>query len=198
MTASDLDDALASYARPLPPAVETEARRLASSSVPARVRKGRPPRARWVLPAVLVGGVVLTAGAGTATIAMSHWSGVSASLENVRNEEPIPVSWTTDSGHAETCRVWIELRQAERGDRSALDAAIATHDWSGLGQRLYGGGEHETGDDADGESRVSRGLGPVLRTFAEQTFPGIGWLSEAGSGDRAVEAWGMTCVPPMP
>ncbi|QEW01904.1 hypothetical protein [Microbacterium lushaniae] len=118
--------------------------------------------------------------------------------EHLRNNEPIPISWTTETGHTEECWGWIEIRNPESGDGETLDAAVTAHDWSGLGQRLYD--ENTVGhnaEDVDGEIRVSDGLAPIIRSFAEQTFPGIGWLSEGGIEDApAVDGWGMTCVPP--
>ncbi|WP_166880698.1 hypothetical protein [Salinibacterium sp. ZJ450] len=49
-------------------------------------------------------------------------------------------------------------------------------------------------DDPGGEVRVSNALAPVIESFADATFPGVLWLSEAGAS-RAVDGWGMTCVP---
>lgn len=197
MARSELDEMITRLARSLPHAAESEARRVAQSTVPARLRRGRAPRARWALPALIAGGVLITAGASTAAIAMSHWAQVGMPLEHVRSSEPIPISWTTETGHTEECRVWIEIRNPQSGDRDALDAAISSADWSGLGQRLYD--ENSPGDevaDGDGEIRVADGLHPIVRSFAEQTFPGIGWLSESTADERTVDAWGMTCVPP--
>ncbi|MDF2918850.1 MAG: hypothetical protein K0S70_3067 [Microbacterium sp.] len=155
------------------------------------------PRARWVLPVVLVGGVALTAGASTAVVAMSHWGGVSMPAQNIRNIQPIPVTWTTPEVHTERCRVWIELRHPAAGDAAILDAAITSHDWDGLGQDLYDSAPAATyPDDPDGEERVTDGLEPVIHEFAAQTFPGIGWFGDSEDSDaRAVDAWGMTCAP---
>lgn len=195
MDTTDLDYQLSSMAEPLPHAAELEARRIAAVAVPSRVRKGRSLRPRWVLPVVVSAGVALTAGAGTATVMMSHWGGVSMPLENVRNTEPIPVNWVTGTGHEETCRAWVELRNPSPGDIVKLDSAINAHDWSGLGQRLYDAAGNRA-DDSDGETRVSEGLTSELQRFANEAFPGIHWLSESGqSAERAVDAWGMTCAP---
>lgn len=197
MNTRDLDNLLDSMAEPLPRALDDEARRVAESTMPPRMRRGRAPRARWWVPVLVTSAVVLTAGAGTAAITMSHWGGVSMPLGNVRNSEPIPVNWTTESGHQEECRVWIELRNPHPGDQAVLDAAIVSHDWSGLGQQIYDAAESL---DADGESTVGRGLEPIIQTFVDVTFPGIHWLGDRVSTsdrvtDRAVDAWGMTCAP---
>jgi hypothetical protein len=196
MTRTDLDHLLASAAAPLSPALRSEASRVAGATILARPRRGRDTRSRWSVPFLVGGALALTAGAGTATIAMSHWGGVSMPAENVRNSQPIPVTWTTETGHQETCRVWIELRNPSPGDGSVLDTAIATSDWSGLGQRLYDTTPSGSADDLDGESRVSRALTPVVRSFATETFPGVRWFNEGADTDaRAVDAWGMTCTP---
>lgn len=198
MTPIDLDYALDSMTKELPATATAEALRLADATMPSRIRRGRTPRARWVLPALLGGAIALTAGAGTATVAISHWGGVSMPLKNVRNMQPIPVSWTTEAGHVESCRAWIEIRNPRPDDRAALDAAIARHDWSGLGQRLYDNG-HAVSGDRDGESRVAEGLAPELRAFAQEAFPGIAWFRERVTKDeRAVDATGFTCIPETP
>ena len=195
MSPTDLDYMLTAMAEPLPAAAETEARRLAEETMPSRLKRGGAPRARWVVPVFVGGAVALTAGAGTATIVMSHWGGVSMPIENVRNAEPIHVSWVTESGHEETCRVWIELRNPLPGDRSVLDQAIVARDWSGLGQRLYDTAE-SVPSDVDGESRVGDGLTPVVQALASETFPGVHWFGDGiGTTERAIDAWGMTCVP---
>jgi hypothetical protein len=116
-------------------------------------------------------------------------------LENVRNTEPIPVNWMTGTGHQETCRVWIELRNPSPGDVVKLDSAIHAHDWSGLGQGLYDAAGI-LADDPEGETRVMGGLTPVLQRFANETFPGIYWFGDGQlTTERAVDAWGMTCAP---
>ncbi len=193
MLPTDLDTKLESMAKPLSPLVEAEAMRLADAMMPARVRRGLVPRARWVAPVLLGGVLVLSAGAGTATVAMSHWAGVSMPLENVRNTEPIVISWTTDSGHEETCRGWIEIRNPQPEDRALLDAAVTASDWDGLGQEIYDSARPDV-EDTDGERRVGDGLDPVLRQLARTTFPGIPVFSEAASDERAVDALGMTCT----
>jgi hypothetical protein len=195
MDTTDLDYQLSSMAEPLPQSAELEARRIAAATMPSRIRKVRKLRPRWVLPVAVSAGVALTAGAGTATVMMTHWGGVSMPLENVRNSEPIPVSWVTGTGHEEACRAWIELRNPSPGDVVKLDSAIQAHNWSGLGQRLYDTAGTRA-DDPEGETRVSGGLAPELQRFANETFPGIHWLSESGQSiERAVDAYGMTCTP---
>lgn len=197
MTDDELDIRLNRMADRLPAAVEAEAGHVARDTMPPRLRRGRAPRAPWVLPVVVAGGLALTAGASTAVVAMSHWAGVSMPAQNIRNTQPIPVTWTTPTGHTEQCRVWIELRHPPTGDAATLDAAITAHDWGGLGQDLYNAAPVGAGaDDPDGEERVSGALASVVQAFAEQTFPGIGWLGENAASDaRAVDAWGMTCAP---
>lgn len=195
MTTTDLDDKLTSLAAPIPESARAEAHRMATATMPRRLRKGHAPRARWMLPIILGSAVALTAGAGTATIAMSHWGGVEMPLDNIRNTEPIPVTWTTDSGHVEECRVWVEIRNPQPGDQAALNQAVAEHDWSELGQHLYDDAPAQP-DDPDGETRVGDALTPEIRTLADKTFPGIYWFGQgADTATRAVDAWGMTCVP---
>ncbi|WEG08757.1 hypothetical protein PU630_16175 [Microbacterium horticulturae] len=183
-----LDELLDASAAELPEPIAREAQRLATAVAPRR-RVGR----RWLVLGIGLGAVALTAGSGVA-ITMAHWGGVSMPLDNVRNEVPIPVAWTTDDGHTDSCRAWIELRNPHDGDGATLDAAIHAHDWDGLGQRLYDTTTAAPGsaDDADGETRVGNGLGPVVRRFATGVFPGIGWF-DAPAGERAVDAWGFRC-----
>ncbi|MET2012960.1 hypothetical protein ABXJ56_15560 [Microbacterium chocolatum] len=92
--------------------------------------------------------------------------------------------------------MWIELRHPQPGDRSILDQTIVARDWSGLGQQLYDDSDHLMTGDADDETRVTSSLTPVLQEFVGETFPGVHWLSDGiETTDRAVDAWGMTCLP---
>ena len=106
------------------------------------------------------------------------------------------MNWTTDDGHTENCRAWIELQNAERGDRAALDEAIKARDWTGFGQRLYDEGTWEP-NDPDGERRVADQLSSFLQDFARDVLPGVSWLVEPGD-TFGVAASGMTCVPEQP
>lgn len=196
MNDTELDGLLTSAPTELPDNATREARRMADAAMPARVRRGKLPRPRWMLPVLVGGALALTAGAGTATIAMSHWAGVSMPFENVRSTVPIPVTWTTESGHEENCRAWIELRNPQPGDRDTLDEAIRGHDWDGLGQQLYDSSP-AIPDDPSGGSRVGDALTPVVLDFADTVFPGIPWATPSDDL-RSIDAWGFTCVPEAP
>lgn len=193
MIDDELDELLASAATDVMPAAAHEAVALADATMPHRLRRGRPVRARWFGPVIMCGSLALTAGAGVAVVEMSHWAGVGMPTGTVRNLVPIPVNWATDDGHTENCRAWIELQNAERGDRAALDAAIAARDWTGFGQRLYDQGV-PVPEDADGEGRVADQLYPFLQEFARDVMPGVTWFVEPGD-TFGVTASGMTCVP---
>ena len=189
----ELDELLTSVMTPLPDAATREARLMAGATMPARLRRGKSPRPRWVIPVLVGSALALSAGAGTATVVMSHWGLVSMPVDHVRNNVPIPVTWTTETGHVENCRVWIELRNPQTGDRDALDAAIRNHDWTGLGQTLYDTAP-ATADDHEGITRVTTALNRVIVDFADEVFPGIPWFLEGGDS-RAVDAWGFRCDP---
>ncbi|WP_168627835.1 MULTISPECIES: hypothetical protein [unclassified Cryobacterium] len=188
-----LDELLSAAIKPMTPAALRETAMLVDASMPAQLREGRPVRSRWFVPMLVGGSLALTAGAGVAVVEMSHWAGVSMPLENARNTTPIPVNWTTDDGHSETCRAWIELRNPGPGDRAALDEAIEARDWAGFGQHLYDAGKPEP-FDPDGERRVADQLSPFLQKFAREVVPGVLWFSEPGD-TVGVDAHGMTCVP---
>jgi len=191
MNDTELDELLTSAIAPLPETLTHEARRMADAAMPARFRKGKLPRPRWLVPVLVGGALVLTAGTGTAAVTMAHWGLVSMPLDNVRNNVPIPVTWTTETGHVENCQVWIELRNPQVGDRGRLDAAVGSHDWTGFGQTLYDTAP-TADDDPDGEIRVGTALTPVIQNFADSVFPGIPWF-QGPSGTRAVDAWGFRC-----
>ncbi len=193
---TELDDLLDRMAVPLGDASQSAARHLAEATMPRRMRRGRGPRARWVLPVVVGSGLLLTAGAGTAAITMAHWGGVEMPLENVRNQTPLVIDWEAVNGEHYSCQVWIELRHAQSGDGQRLDAAIGARNWSGVGQRLY-----EASGAADGDVSGTEGvydeLEVLVRDLADATFPGIHWLSDAITTDeRAVDAWGVRCDGP--
>lgn len=198
MNATELDDALASAATPVSPAAAAEAARMAYAAMPARMRRGGAPRSRWIVPALVIGAVALTGGVGTAALTMSHWAQVSMPIDNVRNEEPIPLTWLAENGMGESCRVWVELRNPEAGDRDRLDEAILAKDWSGIGQRLYNG-ISPAPENAEAEAEVSDAFAPVLHDFVNGVFPGIPWYSDdVEASVRGVDATGMTCAPVTP
>lgn len=198
MNDSALDELLASVPAPLPPTLAREAEHLAEATAPARSRRGRMPHPRWFVPLLVGGALALTAGAGVTAVTMAHWAGVSMPIENVRNTVPIPLDWTTETGHVEECRAWIELRNPQPGDRDALDSAIEARDWTGFGQRLYDAAPDDPDDD-DGESRVGTTLNEALRIFASSVFPGVHWFSDGyGDSERGVDAIGFRCGPVLP
>lgn len=195
MTRIDLDQELSGMADRLPHGVELEAARVAQQTMPRRLRDGKRVRARWFVPTIVVGGLVLTAGASTTVVQMSHWAGFELPIGNVRSEVPIPVNWVTETGHREECSAYLEIRNPRDTDGDVMDAAIAAHDWSGLGQRLYDDGVPQP-DDPDGEIRVWEGLDAVIEEFAAEVFPGVPWISaDSDPQDRAVDAWGTRCSP---
>lgn len=198
MNATELDDALAAAAAPVSPAASVEATRLAYTAMPARLARGRAPRARWLVPALVIGAVALTGGVGTATLTMSHWARVSMPIDNVRNEEPIPLTWLAENGSGESCRVWVELRNPGPEDRELLDTAIQARDLSGIGQSLFDGADLSAGDP-EAQSRVSLAFEPILHDFVDEVFPGIPWYGDdVEPGVRGVDATGMTCAPVAP
>lgn len=187
----ELDDLLARSISPLPSAASREAAQLARETMPARVRRGRAPRARWFVPVIVAGSLALTAGASLTAIQLSQWPWVTMPASNVRSTVPIPVDWITDGGHSESCRAWIELRNPGHEDRATLDAAIQDHNWAGFGQAIYNAGTN-IADDPDGESRVSGQLTPALVKFAKKVLPGVLTMAESGE-TVAIDALGMSC-----
>jgi len=187
----ELDDLLARSISPLPSTVSREAAQLAKETMPARVRRGLTPRARWFVPVIVAGSLALTAGASLTAIQLSQWPWVTMPASNVRSTVPIPVDWITDSGYSESCRAWIELRNPGDDDRAILDAAIQGHDWDGFGQEIYSAGTN-VADDPDGESRVSERLSPALVAFTKKVLPGVLIMGEPGE-TVAVDALGMSC-----
>lgn len=196
MNDTELDDLLERSISPLPPTVTRDAALLAEATMPARVRRGRMPRARWFIPVVVFGTLALTAGGSITAIQLSQWPWVTMPAGNIRNAVPIPVDWITDSGHSESCRAWIELRNPGEGDRATLDAAIQKHDWNGFGQKLYDSGT-TAADDPDGEVRVGPELHSALGAFTEEALPGVLPFGELGD-TVAIDATGSTCRPDNP
>lgn len=193
MNDNELDDLLERAARPLPIVADNLALVVADS-----IARGTRPRRRrrWLIPAIVVGGIALTAGASLTAVQLAEWQGVSMAAGDVRSTVPIPLEWVTDDGHAERCGAWIELQNPRAGDRAVLDAAITEHDWRGFGQDLYDRGTPQP-DDPDGEARVGAGLEEQLRGFVSQELPEAEWLSASDDG-VAVAAYGFRCTPDVP
>lgn len=195
MNQAELDEVLASVANPLAEVAAVEARRLAVATMPRRLKRGKRPLPRWLRPAVFAGvALALTAGASTTAVTMSHWGMVSMPLGNIRNETPIPLDWTSDTGVVETCKAWIEIQDPLPGDSEALDAAVGAHDWTGFGQRIYDESPADPNQSA-GSRQMDVTLEPALKEFAQATFPGIPWMAADGSR-RGVVATGFRCDAP--
>ncbi|MCL2795841.1 MAG: hypothetical protein FWD85_11105 [Microbacteriaceae bacterium] len=191
----ELDEALESAVEPLSEVAAVEAGRLAMETMPVRLRHGKRPLPRWLRPAVFAGAaLVLTAGAGTTAVTMSHWGEVSMPLGNIRNETPIPLDWTSDTGTVDICKAWIEIQDPLPSDPAALDAAVSAHDWAGFGQRIYDESPADP-NQAAGERQTDVALDSALKDFVEATFPGIPWMSPGATG-RAVVATGFRCDAP--
>lgn len=136
MNDTELDELLSASVAPLPVAASHEASSLAVASMPSRLQQGRMPRPRWLVPVIVAGSLALSGAASVTAAQLSVWPWVTMPENNVRSM-PIPVDFTTDDGHIESCRGWIELRNWDSADLNALNDAIEAHDWTGFGQQLY-------------------------------------------------------------
>lgn len=209
MNDEQLAERLNRAAVPLAPALIDEALSLAAATAaevtPVIGHKQLPMKRRWRVPALIIGGaVLLTGGAGYGFYSMNDWTGTELREGEIRNSEPILLSYTDDAGAAQICRAHITLAQAEPGDKAALDAALSGRDWSELSQRLYDAAPPPSQDDlASGshvdEHRMLTAFEPELEVFIKQVFPGIHWYSESfvhGEGylpGRRVEEVGIGC-----
>jgi len=193
MNDTELDDLFSASIAPLPASVTREAISLAVETKPPRLRRGRMPRRRWIIPVIVVGS--LTAGMSLSTYQLSVWPWVTMPEENTRTI-PIPVDFTTDSGHFESCRAWVELRNWSDSNLTALNDAIRTTDWTGFGQQLYDEGA-TVDDDSGGERRVGEALTPALFEFTKAAIPGVVVFNEPGEG-VGIDAVGMSCRPDNP
>lgn len=193
MNERQLDDALGEMIAPLPAQTAHEAQRLATASRP----QPRPTRSRllWLLPALALGGGLLTAGITATAAQLSVWPWVELPAGSLRTTEPIPVEWVNDDGAEESCRAYLELENASDADIEALDGAILARDWSRFGQELYDQGTPEAGD-FNGQSRVGVQLDRALAAFAQATIPGLDPLTspnfDAATAPR-IGATGMSC-----
>jgi hypothetical protein len=131
----DLDELLAESIAPLPAPMTREARTMAAATKPARIRRGRMPRPRWLIPMIFACSVALTGAASLTAVQLSVWPWVSLP-EGFDRTVRIPVEYTTDEGHVEVCGAYIELRNASASDLAALNAAIDARDWEGFGQAV--------------------------------------------------------------
>lgn len=188
MNDTGLDDLFSASIAPLPASVTREAISLAVETKPPRLRRGRMPRRRWMIPVIVVGS--LTAGMSLSTYQLSVWPWVTMPEGNTQTI-PIPVDFTTESGHFESCRAYVELRNWSDSNLAALNDAVRTTDWTGFGQQLYD--ESATvDDDPDGEKRVGQALTPALFEFTKAAIPGVVVFNEPGKG-VGIDAVGMSC-----
>lgn len=190
MNDTELDDLLAASITPVPASMARESTALAMETRPARLRRGRMPRPRWLIPVIVAGAVALTGAASITTAQLSVWPWVTLP-DGYERTDRIPVEFVTDSGHVETCGAYVELRNAEDGDLAALDAEIAARDWEGYGQRLYDRGS-DVEDDPDGEARVGNELFPDLVAMTKAAVPGVLELGQDGD-TVAIGAMGLSC-----
>lgn len=198
MDDSDLDGALSAAIIPLPTSMSREAALMVEATKPSRLRRGARRRPRWLVPVLVAGSLVLT-GAGSVTVAqLSGWPWVELPDGSLRSDR-IPVDYTTDEGHSETCGAYVELRNADKSDIEALNDAIERRDWTGFGQLLYARGA-PVEDDPDSEARVGDELYPELVALTKDAVPGVLDLDESvdvpvgePGGPVAIAAMGMSC-----
>lgn len=186
----ELDELLSASIAPLAPSAGREATALAAATMPARLRRGRMPRPRWLVPVIVAGSVALTGAASITTAQLSVWPWVSLP-DGFERTTRIPVEYTTNEGHVEVCGAYVELRNAREGDLEALNAAISARDWTGFGQGLYERGT-VVPDDPDSEIRVGNELFPELVDLTKTTIPGVLTLDEDGD-TVAIGAMGLSC-----
>jgi hypothetical protein len=128
MTASDIDDTLRRSDPWAPDAtleamaheVAADARIAAAGSARKRAR-----RAAWLVPAAVLGGLGLTAGALVAA-------------DNLLHEDlPIAIEYTTDTGRTISCTATIEGGSYFAPREGEVVAYYRGRDLSGIGQRVY-------------------------------------------------------------
>jgi len=198
MDDSELDALLTEAIVPLPASMSRQAELLAEATGPAKGRRRVGPRPRWFIPVVLVGSLALTGAASITVVQLSGWPWVELPTDHLRSNR-IPVDYTTDEGHTESCGAYIELQNADRDDIAALNAAIDSRDWTGFGQDLYERGT-PVAEDPDSEIRVGDELFPELVAMTKEAIPGALGLAESAdipTGEPgaavAIGAMGMSC-----
>lgn len=104
-----------------------------SAAMESAARKPWWTRRRTLFPLAIAGAVVLT-GAAVA-VPLSLW----VNGTQVELDAEIPIVYTTGSGVEVTCRYGIYFGDpASRSDADErLAEFVATHDWAGIGQRIY-------------------------------------------------------------
>ncbi|WP_243227840.1 hypothetical protein [Microbacterium sp. CIAB417] len=121
------DDALA----PLLHGMISDARAASTDAPASRRRWWR--RRRILLPFGLAGAAILTGAVWLLPLGLSV-NGTPVDLDVV-----IPITYTTDTGITVSCRYGIYFGEPE--NRTAVDerlvAFVKSHDWSGIGQRIY-------------------------------------------------------------
>lgn len=95
----------------------------------------RPRRLLWIIPAVVAGGLALTAGA--------------LAVDNALFPDlPIAIEYTTDSGVSVSCTAQIEGGSMFVADSDRVVRYFESRDLSGLGQQIYDHAMVLTGDHA--------------------------------------------------
>lgn len=198
MNDTELDDLLLRTADPVPVEASAAAVELAERS---RLQVAAPRRRRrlsWRRPTVaagvLGGCLLLTAGTGLAAYQLSipPFQTVPAGFQRLTN--PVPVDYVTVDGTRMRCLAFAEFQNLSPEDYRRLDRFVATHDWSGFGQRVNGK------DGADGAQAHPKGsdafsdlLDAALFRQASEVVPGL-LLRQTAPGHPTYTGYGESCT----
>jgi hypothetical protein len=94
-----------------------------------RGRIGRGRLSRWKRPIILV--PVL------AVVALATTAGALAYTFGGHPDAIIPINYVTASGQSVSCDYALHIGTATSKDATALREFVATHNWSGIGQKVY-------------------------------------------------------------
>lgn len=140
MATRSVDEVLAGSAAPVPDSRELDAA-LFSLVDEARSQAGHQQRTSrrrrvFLLPAVVVAGALLTAGAVVASVSFDP---------QVR----VPVEYVTDAGTEVSCTYAMTVGSIASGQNKELRDWVMSHDWDGFGQSVYHSARlQSSGDDA--------------------------------------------------
>lgn len=197
MNDTELDDLLLRTAEPVSVEASEAAVELAERS---RLQVASPvPRRRlfWRRPTVatgvLGGCILLTAGTSLAAYQLSipPFQTVPAGFQRLSN--PVPVDYVRVDGTRMRCLAFAEFQNLSPEEYQRLDRFVATHDWSGFGQRVNGSdvaGRAQT--HPEGSDDFSDSLDAALYRQASQIIPGL-LLRQTAPGHPTYTGYGESC-----
>lgn len=169
-----------------------------SSKAHVGVGMGKPTRHRrpLLIAAVAAGAIVLTAGASVtaAQLGIPPFQGIEAGTQRLATAAPI--DYVETDGTSVTCKAFLEFRNLNSSEQATVESAVASYDWSRVGQAAYDRA-HDAATTAEDRSILfGDRIAAELYKVGASALPGLTRTSADSRGHEVLyNGYGMSCTP---